>query len=191
MYKDKKDISFSLVTQGWLVCNLNFSEIQLTLAHSYDYGDMLPILLDAVNIICKPSIQDSEDQIMVLWCDEQMQFKWKFERIKNMVNINIHTLSLALPKNEKKILENYELEAFELITLVYNAMKRFYQEVGFSGYKKLWEIANFPIAQMLELHILAHKIYIDEINLFEEDTEEFYTRLPIEIETQFIQSWNL
>ena len=87
-----------------------------------------------------------------VWCDEVRNFRiqWSMENFGSLVNVTIHEDAVYNSGNPQMLFDG-EIELKGLLKHILISLHDLLRDFGLCGYKKVWEVGNFPIADYLEL----------------------------------------
>lgn len=179
-------IKFQLETLGSISAQFQIDNEILKAFHSADYGDKFQTLLNKFFSIYGISIEglhpDFPYYFELLWEDDFINYLWKvkIDALDSLINIRIDELAPENPSYRKEIL-NQNMSKEEVFNSILTSLEDMIDTFGFIGYKRVWEVGNFPIFEYL---ILKSKKNDIKLKLLNEDNEEEEWKKKVSIEDE-------
>ncbi|PUV26320.1 hypothetical protein [Sphingobacterium athyrii] len=168
------EVKFRIVTLGYIVAEISSETKRFKIGHSSDYGDKFQELLNKFffiyEIIKEKDVAYFPYSTTVLWEDDRVNYNWtiSMNSVDSHINIKIDQLSSSnLDYKEMLIHEN--IETRKLFDAIYQSLEEMLADFGFVGYKKKWEVGNFPIAEYITLKAARERIDLRHASCLEED----------------------
>lgn len=168
------EVKFRIVTLGYIVAEISSETKRFKIGHSSDYGDKFQELLNKFffiyEIIKEKDVAYFPYSTTVLWEDDRVNYNWtiSMNSVDSHINIKIDQLSSSnLDYKEMLIHEN--IETRKLFDAIYQSLEEMLADFGFVGYKKKWEVGNFPIAEYITLKAARERIDLRYASCLEED----------------------
>lgn len=150
-------LKFTLETLGWISCLISDRNGQhVKFYHSSDFGDKFQVLLNNLMFMREILINNEAGffpfKFSTIWSDEISNFELKFStaNTESFIEIRIVETPIQNPNESKRIFIGVATKE-ELFRSVLDSLDVMLTEFGFVGYKKIWEVGNFPIAEYIEL----------------------------------------
>ncbi|MET6997065.1 hypothetical protein [Chitinophaga defluvii] len=184
------DIVFTIETPGYIVAEFSVNETKVKIGHSSSYGDRFQELLNKFFHLYEV-VRNNEREYFpytakVLWEDDFINYTWSIsvDSVSSDVEIKIHELS---PSNSdyKVELVNRRLTIEDLFNNIYYSLDGLLVNFGFVGYKKAWEVGNFPIFEYLTLKAGRESIQLHVVNS-SDDEQNWTNKIDIEEELNLI-----
>ena len=167
-------VKFKIVTLGYIVAEISSETKRFKIAHSSDYGDKFQELLNKFffiyEIIKEKDIGYFPYSTTVLWEDDCVNYNWtiSMNSVDSHINIKIEQLSSS-NLGYKKMLIHEDIETRKLFDAIYQSLEKMLADFGFVGYKKKWEVGNFPIAEYITLKAAREGMGLRHASCPEED----------------------
>lgn len=179
------EVKFKIVTLGYIVAEISSETKGFKIGHSSDYGDKFQELLNKFffiyEIIKEKNTAYFPYYTSVLWEDDRVNYSWtiSMNSIDSHINIKIDQLS---PSNlgYTEMLIREDIETRKLFDAIYHSLEEMLADFGFVGYKKKWEVGNFPIAEYITLKAARERMDLRHASCLEE--EEWRQKLDPEDE---------
>jgi hypothetical protein len=168
------EIKFKIATLGYVVAEISSATKRPRIGHSAAYGDKFQELLSKFFFISE-IVKEKQEMFFpysthVLWEDDFVNYNWtlSIDSIDSHINIKIDQLSPSnLTFKETLIHENVEMG--KLFDAIYFSLDEMLKDFGLVGYKKNWEIGNFPIAEYITLKAARKGLDLQSTKCSEED----------------------
>lgn len=168
------EVKFKIVTLGYIVAEISSEPKRFKIGHSSDYGDKFQELLNKFffiyEIVKEKDIAYFPYSTTVLWEDDCVHYNWtiRMNSVNSHINIKIDQLS---PSNlgYKEMLIHEDIETRKLFDTIYQSLEEMLADFGFVGYKKKWEVGNFPIAEYITLKAARERMDLRHASCVEED----------------------
>ncbi|MBB1646718.1 hypothetical protein [Sphingobacterium sp. UME9] len=168
------EIKFKIETLGYLVSEISSNTKRFKIGHSSAYGDIFQELLNKFffiyEIVREKDTKYFPHSTNVLWEDDFVNYNWtiSMDSIDSCINIKIEQMS---PSNVsyKEVLIQEDIETEKLFDAIYQSLEKMLAEFGFVGYKKRWEVGNFPIYEYITLKAAIKGGDLENTNCNEED----------------------
>jgi hypothetical protein len=156
---DTSIFTFSIqkLSAGWLTTVISDGTQEVTLVASY----LSDALSDLLNVIL--ALLEGADEGACAWMQEPGEFHWLFKRKEEKILLRLvwfdDNLYDDFPKEAGRILLLTECDLTSIATEFYNALTHLLDTVGIEGYKKHWDLYEFPHRTYKELgeHIVGLK----------------------------------
>lgn len=88
----------------------------------------------------------------VLWEDDCVNCNWtiSMNSVHSHINIKIDQLSPSNLGYKEKLIHE-DIETRKLFNAIYHSLEEMLANFGLVGYKKKWEVGNFPISEYITL----------------------------------------
>jgi hypothetical protein len=168
------EVKFKIVTLGYIVAEISSETKRFKIGHSSHYGDKFQELLNKFffiyEIIKEKDIAYFPYSTTVLWEDDCVHYNWtiRMTSVDSHINIKIEQLS---PSNEsyKEMLIHEDIETRNLFKAIYHSLEEMLADFGFVGYKKKWEVGNFPISEYITLKAAREGMDLRHVSCLVED----------------------
>lgn len=152
--------NFEIDTLGWFACLITDKDGKIIrVSHASDYGDKFQELINNVltiydhfndqDILAYPFTVETN------WCDDSMIYIWRFDLLNIEGSIYFEMNQAPLNKSsDKTLLMKAEIDIYTVMSDFYLSLDKLFKEFGFVGYKKNWEVGNFPTGDYLKLKAL-------------------------------------
>lgn len=168
------EVKFKIVTLGYIVAEISSDTKRFKIGHSSAYGDKFQELLNKFFFIYE-TIKEKDTVYFpystnVLWEDDCVNYNWtiSMNSVDSHINIKIEQL---LPSNVvyKEVIIHEDIEAEKLFDAIYWSLEETLSEFGFVGYKKKWEVGNFPIFEYITLKAARERMDLRHASCLEND----------------------
>ncbi|MEN5377907.1 hypothetical protein [Sphingobacterium kitahiroshimense] len=167
------EVKFKIETLGYIVAEFLSDTKRLKIGHSSNYGDKFQELLNKFFFIYE--IVKENDSIYfpystdVLWQDDFVNYKWNISMhsLDSCINIKINELSPSNSEYKEELL-NTNIKTEELFDYIYLSLEEALTDFGLVGYKKKWEIGNFPIYEYIILKAARKEVDLLNVSCKEE-----------------------
>lgn len=186
-------LNFELETLGYLNCKIqdNYGN-EIKIFHSSDYHDKFQELINDFFIIKKYVLNDNTYSYPykseIEWRDTFIAYKWKIylEEYGKPIRIEIVETSTTNSSNHLMSLISEYMDIDDILNDIFISLDNMLKKFGLLGYKKNWEIGNFPIAEYIILKAEKDNLILKEIDLPED--EEWRNQFRLQDELQVISS---
>ncbi|QQT29467.1 hypothetical protein I6I99_19270 [Sphingobacterium multivorum] len=168
------EIKFKIETLGYIVAEISCATKRLRIGHSAAYSDKFQELLNKFFFISE-IVKEKQEIVFpysthVLWEDDFVNYNWTLSvySIDSRINIKIDQLSSSnLTFKERLIHEDVEME--KLFDAIYFSLDEMLNDFELVGYKKKWEVGNFPIAEYITLKAARKGLDLQNMKCSEEE----------------------
>jgi len=168
------EVKFKIMALGYIVAEISSETKRFKIGHSSDYGDKFQELLNKFffiyEIVKEKDIAYFPYSTTVLWEDDCVHYNWtiSMNSVNSHINIKIDQLS---PSNLgcKEMLIHEDIETRNLFNAIYHSLEEMLADFGFVGYKKKWEVGNFPISEYITLKAAREGMDLRHVSCLEED----------------------
>lgn len=151
------NIHFFLDTLGWMTLLVNDgNKDRARISHSSDYGDKFQELINHVMFL-REILASGESAYLPYesstdWCDDIINYNISFilEDFTSPIKFKVVETPIQNP-NQSKLIVDCLVNSTDLFSQLYNSLQDMISDFGLIGYKKNWEVGNFPIADYLIL----------------------------------------
>lgn len=171
------EIKFKLETLGYMTAEFLFNNKSFKIGHSSDYGDRFQELLNKIFIIYE-IIKCREDTYLpynakILWEDDFVNYEWSIsiDSLESDMKIEIYELSSSNTEYKVELI-NERIKVENLFKDIYLSLNHLFVDFGFVGYKKNWEVGNFPIYEYIILKAAEEKIILQNDHLNKEEWKQ-------------------
>lgn len=184
------EIKFKIETLGYIIAEFFFRNKRLKIGHSSSYGDKSQELLNNFFFIYEIVKNNNKHyfpySFETLWEDDFINYLWKIsiDSPESFLEIKVYEL---YPSNlEHKVeLINEKIKIENLFNSIYLSLEEAFVDFGFVGYKKNWEVGNFPIYEYITLKADKERIELRNIN---KSDEEWKQKINVNDELKVINS---
>lgn len=189
------NISFDISTKGYIVSDFFVHSKKIRIGHSSSYGDKFQELLSNFFYIYqiikdKDGLYPPDYSFELLWNDDCVTYNWvvSVRTSESIIIISIFELSDEY-SGSKPIREllNERIEAESLFCDLFLSLDRLFKEFGLIGYKKNWDVGNFPIGEYLTLKADNNNIRINNQTITLEG-DEWKEKILLEDELKVLLS---
>lgn len=156
-------IQFKLETLGSISAEFHVNNDVHKVFHSSDFGDRFQDLLNKLffiyDAVCDMMSHYFPLSVESVWQDDFIHYNWlvSMESINSDIKIQVVETYPNNPGCNKELFcDHIDFKTF--FDFLYTSLDEMLQEFGFIGYKKNWEVGNFPIAEYLTLKSKAKNI---------------------------------
>lgn len=183
------EIKFRIETLGYIVADLMVSGEKIKVGHSSFYGDKFQELLNNFFFIYEIVKTNNKDyfpySFETLWNDDFVNHLWTvgIDSPQSFIKINLFELSPSNAEYKVELVSEI-IKMEDLFDSIYLSLEEAFVEFGFVGYKKNWEIGNFPIYEYITLKSEKEGIKLKSSN---EVDEEWKQKINIDDELKIIK----
>lgn len=169
-------VKFGIETLGYIIAEFFDGDRKAKIFHSSDYGDGFQELLNKLFWIYDIVVNDKQEyypcSFETQWRDDFVIFSWSVGMESKSSNIFIKINELS-PANDAYRIEliNTEISFKDLFEHIYLSLDDIFNRFGFVGYKKNWEIGNFPSFEYIILKSHELRINLSTTKYSNEDDE--------------------
>lgn len=184
-------IKFEVETLGYITATFFSEDKKVKVFHSSDYGDGFQELLNQLFFIYDIVINNEQQYypyaFEMQWRDHFVAFSWNVSMSTRNANLVIKMDELSPANDSHKVeLLNIEISFADLFDDIYLSLEDIFNKFGFVGYKKKWEVGNFPVFEYVTL-----KSKVLGLNLipakYDNKEDEWTGKIATEAEANIIQ----
>lgn len=171
------EVKFRIETLGYITAELLFINKRVKIGHSSSYGDKFQELLNnfffIYDIVKNNKIDYFPYSVDTLWQDDFINYLWEISinSPESLIEIKVYKLSTSsLEYKEELINEIIKME--NLFNGIYLSLEEAFIDFGFVGYKKNWEVGNFPMYEYITLKAERERLELRNINELEQEWKQ-------------------
>lgn len=161
------EVRFKIETLGYIVAEFLLEEEKIKIGHSSDYGDKFQELLNKFFYIYE-LLRDQDTKYFpyeteVLWEDDFINYQWNvgIHSADSPIKISVNEIAPFNPEHKIELV-NHNIQKDKLFDSIFLSLDQTLAEFGFLGYKKNWEVGNFPIYEYIVLKAEKGNIFLEK-----------------------------
>ncbi|GAB6119053.1 hypothetical protein [Dysgonomonas termitidis] len=167
-------IRFEIVTQLYIKAFLKSDSNQIEIAHSGVLNDGFQNLLTSLFHIYH-FVNEKQESFFpynscIKWEDDFIEYLWSISMssIDSSIQFKIIKTSTGNP-NYKETLWDNMVVFNDLFDNIFLSLDNIYKDFGLIGYKRIWEVGNFPVCEYLLLKANRENYILNEMETNEEN----------------------